>query len=337
MTARRGAGLLALAIAGAALAACGPSPVEPKAQPGSTPVLHTPSATASTPPAPAGPESVAPLTGLAGELGGPAVVVPIQIFSGSANPAGLSRADIVSVEFAEGGAYRLVAVYQSRLDSSVGPVTMVRPSDAKVFAQVRPVFAETGSPSGFLDVVHAAGLSYEVAEDGRTGFTVRGGRVYADTGALSRGAAKTSFPPAAMFQYAAAGQPVSATGVSRASTMTVKIPGHDTVTWRWDATARQWRARVGGATAAATNVVAISVPYTTKEVSALKRTVSFANPLGTGKATIVAGPQSVRAVWTKNNFASGLNLLGPDQNVPYLMPGSTWILLMPSGSSVTIS
>jgi hypothetical protein len=319
--------------------ACGSSPSLPKAEPGTTPSLNTPSSAPPAPPSePPSTEPVSVLTGLASSASGPAVVVPTLIDSGAPTPVGLDHADIASVEFAEGGSFRIVGIYSSRPDSSVGPVTMIRPSDAKVFGQTGAVFVQEGSPAGFLDTLHAAKLKYATAASGVTGFTAHGSNVYANTGEVSRSLSRGSLPPTAMFQYASSGQPVSGSGVATSEKMVVSVSGHAAITWVWNATANQWNATIGGAKASATNVVALTgVPYTKKLVSALKRNLAFADPLGSGPAKVAAGNQTITATWFKKAFASGLNLLGPDKTVAALMPGSTWILLMPAGSSVTIS
>jgi hypothetical protein len=152
-----------------------------------------------------------------------------------------------------------------------------------------------------------------------------------------RASVKSLNEPASVFQYADPGQPVSLSGVSAAHKLVVKVSGHSTITWTYDTAKKQWLATIAGVRVAATNIVVMTTPYMTKHVSALRRDLTFANPLGTGHSTILAGNGRISATWSKKNFTSALNFLGPDQNAPALLPGSTWILMVPSKASVTSS
>lgn len=301
---------------------------------GPTPTLNTPPPS-PTPAASATPADVALLTGLPGVTNRPAVVVPIRIAAGTRPAVGLGDADIVSMEFSEAGALRLTGVFASAASAKVGPLTMVRPSDAKMFSQTNPVFTETGSPAGFVTTVTSDHLSLVSAKRGRTGFTTSGNDYYVDTARVA--ASNSKLLSTSMFQYAAGGQSVATSGVTTVTRLAVRVPGHTAVTWTYKATSRLWTTTLFGTSVSATNVVVLTVPYTTKAVSALHRTVTFANPLGDGATRIVADDQSIAGTWSKRNFNSALNLLSADGHVPALAPGRTWIIMVPSGSSVSAS
>ncbi len=301
---------------------------------GPTPSLNTPPPS-PTPAAAATPADVALLTGLPGDTTRPAVVVPIRVAAGAGRAVGLGDADIVSMEFSEAGALRLTGVFASAASAKVGPLTMVRPSDAKIFSQTNPVFTETGSPAGFVTTVTSDHLSLVSAKRGRTGFTTSGNDYYVNT---ARVAASTSkLLSTSMFQYAAGGQSVATSGVTTVTKLALRVSGHTTVTWTYQATSRLWTTTLFGTPVSATNVVVLTVPYTTKAVSALHRTVTFADPLGGGAARIVADDQSIAGTWSKRNFNSALNLLSADGHVPALAPGRTWIIMVPSGSTISAS
>jgi hypothetical protein len=295
-----------------------------------------PSAAPSVAPTPAASGPRAPLTGLAISAisGVRTVVVPIAIVKGGHGPAGIGSADIVGVDYAEQGTIRLLAAFQSLASTEAGPVGSLRPSDARLFAQTGAAIVEGGTPSGFLDVVKAAGLSY-VSSSG-SGFSKRGDRSYADITSvrshLSGGAA-----PAPMFEYATAGQPVSGVGVKAVTAVTVEVSGHASIVWKYDSKSKMWGSSVNGTSVTTANLVILTTPYTTKFVHALKRNATFAEPQGTGAAEVIAGPQAISASWYKNNLIASLNMLGPDKTVPQLSPGRTWIFLIPKGSSVRVS
>ena len=158
---------------------------------------------------------------------------------------------------------------------------------------------------------------------------------YVDTGRVVT--SKSKLLSSSMFQYAAGGQSVATSGVTTVATLAVRVPGHAAVTWTYQATSRLWTTTLFGTSVGATNVVVLTVPYTTKTVSALRRTVTFANPLGNGATRIVADDQSIAGTWSKRNFNSALNLLSADGHVPALAPGRTWVIMVPSGSAVNAS
>jgi hypothetical protein len=323
----------ALLVAGA-LSGCTSTGEPPGSLLGPTPTLNTPSPSPSST-APAAPADVSLLTGLPGATTRPAVVVPIRIAAGAPRAVGLDQADIVSMEFAESGSVRVAGVFASESSDRVGPLTMVRPSDAKIFSQTDPVFTEAGSPAGFVATVTGDHLALVSAKQGRAGFTASGKTYYVDTARVAAGTSTQL--TTAMFQYAAGGQSVATSGVTTVTRLSVRVPGHTAVTWTYGATDRLWSASLFGTSMTATNLVVLTVPYITKSVSALHATVTFANPLGQGASRIVAGNQSVGGTWSKRNFNSALNLLGTDGRVPTLAPGRTWIVMVPAGSVVAAS
>jgi hypothetical protein len=330
--ARRLGGVAAVAVIGLA-AACTTAGQPPPAILGPTPTLNTPTATPSSTSTPAASAPVSLLTGLTDSGSGTAVVVPVLLQAGR-SAVGLENADIVSVEYAENGSVRLVGAFESKPSTKVGPLTQVRPSDAKLFAQITPIFTETGSPVGFRDAVHGAHLSLDSAQAGREGFSNSGGTFYVDTTKVRvPGSTRVSTP---LFMYSAPGASVGS-GAKTTQKLVVTVPGHATETWQYDASAKLWRANLSGTAVSATNLVVLSVPYTTKDVSALKSTLTWANPLGRGDARVVAGNQMVTGIWSKTAFASGLNMLSAAQQIPELVPGRTWILLVPPQSTVTAS
>ena len=210
---------------------------------GPTPTLNTPPPS-PTPAASATPADVALLTGLPGVTTRPAVVVPIRIAAGTGPAVGLGDADIVSMEFSEAGALRLTGVFASAASAKVGPLTMVRPSDAKIFSQTNPVFTETGSPAGFVTTVTSDHLSLVSAKRGRTGFTTHGNDYYVDTARVATSNSKLL--STSMFQYAAGGQSVATSGVTTVTKLAVRVPGHTAVTWTYNATSRLWTTTLFG-------------------------------------------------------------------------------------------
>jgi hypothetical protein len=300
-----------------------------------------PSTIASQPSAPASPTSapgvVAVLTGGPGSasaLKRPAVAVPIMVGHNSAGPAGLSAADLVEAEFVEGGAVRLVGVFQSQTSSRVGPVSALRPSDVKLLGQLHPYMAQSGTTSGFMAVAKAAGVANA---DSGTGFLSFHGRRYVDTSKLLSSGPSSLSAPARMLQYAQGAEALSSKDVHKITKVSIETPGHTTMVWTFDAKARLWRSSVGGTKVSTTNLLMLRTPYKSKFVSAAHSTFTWAIPQGTGSATLVSAGQSVSATWYKQGTVDALNFLGPDKSAPLFDPGASWLFMLPSGTKVKTS
>jgi hypothetical protein len=332
MTGHRFRAVAVAIVAVSSVAACSAS--TPTDLTGSNPLFSAPP-TASTAPSEvaSAPPTPAPLTGLPGMAGGTAVAVPIEIGDGAPVPVGLADADMVSVEFGEQGSIHLVGIFQSKYPERVGPLAAARPSDLKLLNTLDPLIVQYGATSGVLDTAKSVHVAVRTA-GGSSGFSSAGSRYYANVATL-HSAIKTT--PTPFFEYADAGQALSRVDVGTVTKLVVSAPGHAPMTWTYDDAAHLWQSTVGGVRVATTNLVIMTMAYTTKHVSSLGRDLSFADPLGDGKAVVVSNDSMVAASWHKKSFDYALNLLGPDQDTPELAPGSTWILLAPTGSKVATS
>jgi hypothetical protein len=334
----RPTGGLAALLAAACLSACGMvSPGGPPSTLGETPTLHTPSPSTSasaSPTGPALPSSTWALTGLTGGGAGAAVVVPVLLAAGQPRAIGLDSADLVSLDFAEAGGFRAVAVFQSDTSREVGPLTMVRVSDAKLFSPLGPAFTETGTPEGFGAVFHTSHLSLQSFKAGVAGFGSSGGHAYVIPNKLST---RGLIGPPALFTYGPTGGLVVPSGASTAATVAIGTAGHATVTWHFDAAAKLWRATILGTAVSAANLIIMKVPYEKKSVHALHADVMLADPLGSGAAWVYSGTSGTTGTWSKKNFTAGL-ILQCSNTTPTLTPGRTWIIEVPSsGTTVTAS
>jgi hypothetical protein len=320
-------------VAVSSVAACSPSPTDLS---GSKPLFSNPPVTPSVSPSAqaSAPSVPAPLTGIPGAAaGGGVLVIPYAVGAGKPAPVGLGDADIVSLEFAEQGTLHIVGVFQSKYPSKVGPVGALRPSDLKLLNTVNPLIIQSGGTSGVLDTAKSFHLIVHSASKS-SGFSASGSNYFANAGVLKSAAKGVPTP---MFSYADSGQALSRLDVNPATKLVVTAPGHAAMTWTYDGAAKVWHAKIDGITATATNLVVMTTPYTTKHVSSLGKDLSFANPLGDGKAVVVSGDATIAATWHKRSFDYALNLLGPDSDLAQFAPGSTWILMAPTGSKVTTS
>ncbi len=317
----------------AALAACSSPKPNPLVGSQAPPPSVAPTSS-GTPSQSAAPATFEPMTGLPGAGTGSVIAVPINVGKGAPAPVGLADADIVSLEYSEAGGMHLVGMFQSKYPSKVGPLAEVRPSDMKIVCTTNPLIVQTGAPSGFLDTAKSLNLTVHTGSRSTAGFAQSGSSLYAEPNVLRAGA---KGQPNAMFEYAQAGEALSRLNVDQVSKVVVTVPGHVSITWTLDGTTKVWHTQIGGVTMTTTNLVIITSPYMTKHVSALRRDLTYSDPLGSGAATVVAGDSKIAATWSKKSFNSALNLLGPDQDTPRLTAGPTWLMLTPPGSKVTAS
>ncbi|MDQ3764385.1 MAG: DUF3048 domain-containing protein, partial [Actinomycetota bacterium] len=149
----------------------------------STSALPTPSSAANAPippsailPNPIPPSSilpspppVSPFTGLPTDLGASVLGVKIDNAARSRPQSGLELADLVYVEPVEGGLSRLLAVYQSRFPTVVGPVRSTRLTDLQLLANFgRPALAFSGAAPE-ISALMASAPVLDVSELGRSG------------------------------------------------------------------------------------------------------------------------------------------------------------------------
>ncbi|MDI1465135.1 DUF3048 domain-containing protein [Catellatospora sp. KI3] len=309
-------------------------PTKPGGAPSAQPTFSLPSPAAALP--------RAPLTGVETDEASAArtsVLVPIEIGTGAAAPVGLDKADLVGLEYAEGSLLRATAVYQSQAAAKVGPVAAVRPTDLKLFNQLRPFVAHDHTVAqGWLDTLKSTNLPAGTPSTRKAAFTTVSGRVYANAASLQSPTASASALPSALFQHAQRGESLAATGLDAVTAVTVQVAGHATLTWRFDEATKRWQTTVGGVPVATANLVLMTVPYKKKQVNALHRTVSLAEIGGTGTARVFGAGQVVTSTWSKvGGLDSALNLLGPSQSLVRLATGPTWVLLLPATAKVTVS
>ncbi len=316
------------------LAGCGGSDALPPTLT-STPSSSAPSPSASTSPsstvAPAG---YAPLTGVAVRdaalLRRSAVAVVVQMVPGR-SVSGVGSADLVYAEFDRPGHVRLVALYQSTDASSVGPVTATAPVDPRLLVLFSsPAFAFDGGPTGFVVQAKAPSLTArDAAGSYRSLYRSSSGGLVVSTTAL-RASVRGALPPqggAVTFASSAAPAP---SGPKALTHLVVSVPGQSALSWRW--TGKGWSGPAGSLVA---NIVVQYVPY--KTLTPHKSpTVGSADVVGTGPAAVYAGQHGASVVWTRR-FPGVVTVYTSGPQPVGLLPGRTWVLLVPKGTRVTAS
>ncbi len=333
----------------AALAGCDANNGAVSAPPSDT-ALATPSHSPSVSPAASGvPSRPAPLTGAAvsaAVAARSAVAVVLRSTAGPQDTSGLSAADLVYEEFPTTGASRHVAIYQSRDSGLVGPVGPTMPLDRKVGTVFGGVFAYSGGTTKFVKMLDKAPMTTVNALARPDLFTSRAtsaGTTFAQTTTL-RSAATKPAAPKTVFSFAAGIGPTATVAPKKATTaiVTTTTGMREEWThfpdrlWRRTVSGRVLRAADGSAVAVA-NLVFQLTPYQQVYVkSSTGTTVPSANVLGTGSATVCAATGCIAGSWQRRGYEASTNFFDSKSGAVRLSRGGTWIVLAPTGSTLSL-
>jgi hypothetical protein len=301
----------------------------------------SPSATASSP------SATAPLTGLPASTSAAAKAAVALALAGP-DPQGLASADVI-YEMAT-SPMRFIAVYQSRLGTTAGPVTTTQPADREVLSVLHPLFGYDG-----------AALPYFIAllDNGKTKVTDAGytthpsayaagslGVTASPRAVLKAVSGDTAPPPLFRYRGAATGaSTLASTGVWRPGKVQVTIPGEGTQDWSFSTHANRWTLTSGGPKVQVANLVVERVSY--KQIGVNRRHgITLPNPkvTGSGRAEVFSGSQSggsggtaVSGTWSKPHPSSVTNFVDSGGSLMAFQPGPTWVIFAPAGTQVSSS
>jgi len=343
----RGAAVAGLAaLAGLVIGGCGGGPADimtPAAQRATTSAAPG-SGSSASPSAPASSGPSAPLTGLpatgARAANRPAVAVPL---SGS-QLQGLGSADVIFEEMAS--PLRYIAVFQSRDDSSVGPVGQTRPTDGQVLSVLHPLFAYDGGTPSFIKVLDRTQV-VDVSSGRYPALYRAGAQGPAISTSGVRRAARGTVPPQ-LFTYQGPGvgeeASFASTGSWRPSSLKITAPGQATQAWAFGARSHRWRLVSGGPSVLAANIVVQNVPYKTVFLSRkYGLTTTSARVIGSGSALMLSETgsaghrtgEAVKGTWFKPGIHAVTDYLDPNHHPVGFRPGATWVILAPPGTRVS--
>ncbi len=294
----------------------------------------------------------APLTGLmldgGADAGRAVLAVKIDAVEAARPQAGLNEADIVVEELVEGGLSRLLALYHSRDPSRVGPVRSARGVDVSLLmSMARPLFASSGANPDYRRALAVSGVidvgpevvpeAYRRAEDRSQPHDL-----FADPAVLRRATPELVVGPTPPFAWRSEAEEVP--GV-RSDGVDVDW-GTTRVGFRWDAVVGGWRrtqdgtAHVdeAGAVVAPTNVV---VQFVTYRDSGLRDVNGASVPVADldgirGAAWLFTGGSVVEGEWYKANATQPARFSDASGVAVGLTPGTTWVLLAPTGSATLV-
>jgi hypothetical protein len=336
---------LALAALCVLAAGCGPAAHATKAAHVESPTPAAPSASPLASPSPK-PADIDPLTGLDGRSGDPVVVVKIDN-SGLARQyqRGLGRAAIVYQELVEAGETRFAAIYSTASAGEVGPVRSVRETDIELLRQYGKVpVAFSGGNTGVKATFHSAVRSgylldasydavpqdYRLGErrsDARNFFTSPASLAASRPGVSARDIGLRFGPLAAGAGSAAAQAMAVFSSYVTARVQYVAETQHYAVFQN-----KREMTGVGPA-----NVIVQRVPIRmSRYVDVLGNRTPYTVTTGEGPVTVLRDGVAVTGTWRRPSAGVGTHYLDATGRDIQLRPGPTWVMLLPTSSSLTL-
>lgn len=282
---------------------------------------------------------VSPLTGRTLEGGRPdhpVYVVKIENTGAGAPQIGLDKADLVVEELVEGGLTRLAAFYYSNLPSRIGHVRSMRATDIGIAGPVGGQIVASGGAGGVVGRVKRSGIKVHTEDAGAKGFSsdpskVRPYNRLVDLKRLDR-TAKPSRIPGPYLPWATTGEKKAGPQGKKVTRATVGFSGSTTTDWRLKDGI--WRRTNGHASKEfrADNLLVLFAP-----VGDAGYTDPAGNPVpetkfrGSGRAVLMHKNRAVEATWRKSSSKSEIVLRSKDGTKLAVVPGRTWIELVPKG------
>lgn len=286
----------------------------------------------------------------------PALVIKIDNAPKGRPQAGVNQADVVVEEQVEGGITRLAAMFHSTDAGSVGPVRSARSTDIAIITPLRfPLFAYSGTNATFLKLVRAAplvdvGHSATSSEYRRERGRPAPYNLFTNTAGLwARAAHRQGEPstPPPFFSYRSAGIAWRAEGARLASGVHYEFRDivKTAADFTWDPDAKGWR-RVQNGTAhvdaegtqiVPTNVVVQFTRYRdTGERDQSGTIVPEADLVGSGEVWVFSDGQVVKGEWSKASDETVTAYRDSKGQPIELLPGRTWVVLLPPGQATVL-
>lgn len=301
------------------------------------------------------PPPVCPLTGEdpEGEVPSrPALAIKVENSPAARPQTGLFWADIVYEEPVEGGITRFIAVYQCQDASRVEPVRSARLTDPDILVQFgRPLFAFSGGGAGLAPAVKKAGLIdvnylHPAAIDAYERDPAKSPPhdLYTSTRALYRavkGKTRDLGAPDPVFLY-------TTESIRGKKVDQIHLPFSTTsdVYWKWDRGADAFNRYHGADPHVASDGTHLSAKNVVVQVVELVLTnIVDANgvrspkviSVGEGKAYVLRNGRLTVGRWERPSLDDLTKFYDRNGNEIRLVPGNTWVELVPKDITVTYS
>jgi hypothetical protein len=336
---RRPAPACALLVAALMAASCSggsDDKADKKPTPTPTPVVTTSAAPTTDPLTGLSTMSTAPLVGVKIDNG--SLALPYQ--------TGLGRAAIVYQEIVEGGATRLLAIYESDVagPGEVGPIRSVRESDVELVRQFGAMsVAFSGGNTGVKAIVARAAkagylidASYDkIPSAYRLGLKRRDAQnFFAVPSTIAR--LKAGSLPRDIGMVFGPGLP---TGLPTTSAVSSYSP-FSRVTVAYDAAKGTWSVAQNGRIVAGVAPANIVIQRVRERQSGFRDVNGMPTPytttIGKGEVTVLRDGRRYVGTWDRHGYGGTHFLDATGKQIP-LRPGRTWVLLVPTTGSVSFS
>lgn len=273
----------------------------------------------------------------------PVLAVKIDNTSPARPRIGLSAADVIYVEPVEGGLTRLLAIYSSRQPEAVGPIRSARESDAVLLANYgRVAFAFSGASEITLSAVRQGAqvnVSFDESQQGFRRETARPApyNVIGSPATLLARAGGSVAAGDVGFQFGPA-----PTGGQAAAGVQTAYPAAR-LELRWDAGRSRYlvttdgRAEVsdGQQVGAATVIVQTVRTHLSANRDVNGQPTPVLDLVGSGAVSVYRDGLRFAGTWRRGAAIEPTKLTGPDGTPLTLAAGPVWVLLVPTGQSVS--
>jgi hypothetical protein len=294
-------------------------------------------------PSPSPLPTICPLSGVEAEGGAvpdrPAVAVKVENLPASRPQTGLSWADVVYEEPVEANITRFIAVYQCQDASRIEPVRSARLTDPDILVQFgRALFAYAGGAPRVVDAIEAAGLvnlsDTRVPEAfNRDPDREAPHNLWTSTQELYTVAGDPTGIPEPVFKYAQkakSGKPVSE--------IHIQFSSYSDVRWTWSSSQKRFLRFHGsephtlsdGTQVSSVNVIVQFVKIELTDIVDVNGTPSpRVISTGSGRAYMLRGGKLVEGTWSRPKLEDVTVFKNPKGRQVSLLPGITWIELVP--------
>jgi hypothetical protein len=279
------------------------------------------------------------------------LAVKVENLPAARPPYGLGTADVVYEEPVEGGITRFIVIYQCRDAARIQPVRSGRLIDPDLVQQfgTHPLFAYAGGIGPVVAKVDASSLIDVGVARAPSAYWRDPNRqaphnLVTSTSALyAAGSAQhaPAPPPAPVFQYG----PLPDHGAAAA--VHISYPESD-VTWTWQPQADEWSRSYsdtglatlgGGGSIATANVVVMRMvlypsPYVEDPTGAHENLLVLT---GSGPAMVFRNGAVIDGTWQRPSLSDQTELVDSAGHTIALIPGQTWIELVPTTVNVVVS
>lgn len=264
----------------------------------------------------------------------PVLAVKIDNVSAARPQTGLDAADVVYAEQVEGGLSRLMAIYASKLPSTVGPVRSARESDLELLRQFdRPTLAFSGAQHKLLPVIAKAPVHAVSADEGSSAYYRSASKVAPHNLFLHPKQLMHSAPGAAAlttgFHFGAA-----PAGGSAETSRTVRFPAAS-FTFAWSASKHRWLVSMDGTptvttdgnrVAPATVVVQYVKVRNSKYHDVLGNNTPYTETVGSGTAKVLRDGKVYDVDWKRPTAGDGTDFTTADGAPMNFAKGQVWVV-----------